>query len=83
MVLLPDIPPAPIPAVIHIQPAGAGWQLTSSDGLFFGLFRDRGSALKHARSEAEIHPGHVVIVRETLSSRAGPPSRLAGGVGVP
>ena len=58
--------PAPLPlppAVIEIAPIARGWRMTSSDGLFFGLFTDRGSALRHARDEADSHPGHVVVVR--------------------
>lgn len=58
------LPLEPVPAVIEIAPAGLGWRMTSSDGLFFGLFRDRASAVRYAHDEAAGHPGHVVIVRE-------------------
>jgi len=54
--------PAP-PAVIEVAPVARGWRMTSSDGLFFGLFTDRTSAVRHARDEADGHPGHVVVVR--------------------
>ena len=56
-------PPVP-PAIIEVAPIGTGWTMTSSDGLFFGLFRDRTSAVRHAFDEADGHPGHVVIVRD-------------------
>lgn len=60
------VPLEPAPAVIEIAPddVGFGWRMTSSHGLFFGLFRDRASAVRCAHDEADGHPGHVVIVRE-------------------
>lgn len=51
------------PAVIEIAQDGDRWRLNSSDRLFSGVFIDRRSALRHARAEAECHPGHVVLVR--------------------
>ncbi|MFC7377125.1 hypothetical protein [Brevundimonas sp. GCM10030266] len=59
--------PAPVPwppAVIEVSPDLHGWRMTSSDGLFFGLFADRASAVRYARDEADGHPGHVVVVRD-------------------
>lgn len=60
MVLIPPDPPA----VIEVAPEGSHWRLSSSDQLFSGWFTDRRTACRHARAEAETHPGHVVIVRE-------------------
>lgn len=60
--ILPLITP---PAVIEVAPEGAHWRLSSSDNLFSGVFLDRRTACRHAEAEAETHPGHVVLVRET------------------
>jgi len=60
---------APPPAVIEVVAEGPVWRLRSSDRLFSGLFLDRRSALRHAVEEAEIHPGHVVVVREGATAR--------------
>lgn len=59
--MIPMVPPA----VIEVAPEGAYWRLRSSDQLFSGWFTDRRTACRHAQAEAESHPGHVVIVRET------------------
>lgn len=53
------------PAAIEVAPEGGLWRLSSSDQLFSGWFKDRRTACRHAQAEAETHPGHVVIVRET------------------
>ena len=52
-------PPSP-PAVetLTIQPANGRWLVTSSDGLFEGVFTDA----KSARAEAEAHPGHMLVL---------------------
>ena len=38
----------PRPVLFEIQRAGRVWRLASSDGLFFGLFQTRASALRCA-----------------------------------
>ncbi|ASE38108.1 hypothetical protein [Brevundimonas vesicularis] len=55
-------PLASPPAVetLTIQPVGDRWRITSSDGLFEGVFTDAKSAVRCARAEAEAHPGHSV-----------------------
>lgn len=52
------------PAIIEVLPEGAHWLVRSSDNLFSGVFLDRRSACRHAETEAETHPGHVVVIRE-------------------
>ncbi|MDK2745817.1 MAG: hypothetical protein KYX67_00650 [Brevundimonas sp.] len=56
-------PPSP-PAVetLTIQPANGRWLVTSSDGLFEGVFTDAKSAVRCARAEAEAHPGHMLVL---------------------
>lgn len=56
-------PPSP-PAIetLTIQPVGARWRVTSSDGLFEGVFTDAKSAVQCARAEAEAHPGHILVL---------------------
>ena len=56
-------PPSP-PAIetLTIQPVGGRWRVTSSDGLFEGVFTDVKSAVQCARAEAEAHPGHVLVL---------------------
>lgn len=46
--------------VLTIQPVGDRWRITSSDGLFEGVFTDAKSAVRSAKAQAEAHPGHVV-----------------------
>ena len=55
---------APPPAVIEVTPEGGHWRLRSSDNLFSGVFLDRRTACRHAEAEAEVHPGHIVVVRD-------------------
>ena len=62
MALIPV--PAPPPAVIEVLPEGSSWRLRSSDNLFTGVFLDRRTACRHARAEAEVHPGHIVVIRD-------------------
>ena len=38
----------PRPVLFEIQRSGRVWRLASSDGLFFGLFQSRASALRCA-----------------------------------
>ncbi len=57
------VPPEPL-AYIEVVPVGAVWRMTSTDGLFSGLFRDRTTAVRHARREADWHPGHIVVVHD-------------------
>ena len=49
-----------LPRAPGIQPVGDRWRITSSDGLFEGVFTDAKSAVRCAKAEAEAHPGHVV-----------------------
>lgn len=58
-------PPSP-PAIetLTIQPVGARWRVTSSDGLFEGVFTDAKSAVQCARAEAEAHPGHILVLTD-------------------
>lgn len=56
--------PARLPAVIEILADGDRWRLSSSDNLFSGVFLDRRTACRHAQAEAEIHLGHIVVIRE-------------------
>ncbi|CAL1689910.1 hypothetical protein MMB232_00029 [Brevundimonas subvibrioides] len=56
--------PAAPPPVIEVRCVGPLWRLSSTDGLLSGAFRDRRAALRHARDEAEAHPGYVVVLRE-------------------
>lgn len=63
--MTPVLPPLPPPAVIEVAPEGGRWRLRSSDNLFSGVFLDRRTACRHAEAEAETHPGHVVVIRET------------------
>lgn len=60
----PPSPPAPPPAfeTLTIQPANGRWRVTSSDGLFEGVFTDAKSAVQCAQAEAEAHPGHVLVL---------------------
>ena len=55
----------PSPAIVEtltIQPVGEHWRVTSSDGLFEGVFTDAKSAVQCARAEAEAHPGHILVL---------------------
>ncbi|WP_426023178.1 hypothetical protein [Brevundimonas sp. PWP3-1b1] len=58
-------PPSP-PAIetLTIQPVGDRWRVTSSDGLFEGVFTDAKSAVQCARAEADAHPGHVLVLAD-------------------
>lgn len=58
-------PPPVTEAVIEIRRDGPRWLIQSSDQLFSGVFIDLRAARRHAEAEAEAHPGHVVIVRDT------------------
>lgn len=62
MTPLPD--PPKLEARIEVEPSGGVWIVRSSDNLFSGVFIDRRSACRHAVSEAEAHPGHVVVIRD-------------------
>ena len=64
---MPAIHPLPAPAVIEVRPEGRCWRMRSSDGLFSGVFLDQRSARRHAEAEAEIHPGHVVVLRGAVA----------------
>jgi len=68
-------PPAVETLTIH--PADGRWRVTSSDGLFEGVFIDARSAVRCARAEAEAHPGHVLVWggRSDLPPLAGEVSR--------
>ena len=57
-------PSPPVIETLTIQPLGARWRVTSSDGLFEGVFTDAKSAVRCARAEAEAHPGHVLMLTE-------------------
>jgi hypothetical protein len=57
--------PAPTPPAIEtltIRPANGQWRVTSSDGLFEGVFTDAKSAVRSARAEAEAHRDHVLVL---------------------
>lgn len=56
--------PESAPAVFEVSPAGSHWRLRSSDNLFSGVFVDRRTAHRHAKAEAEAHPGHIIVIRE-------------------
>ncbi|WP_395945419.1 hypothetical protein [Brevundimonas sp.] len=60
--------PPPAMEILVVQPAGGRWRVTSSDGLFEGVFVDARSAVRYA--EAEAHPGHVVVTRRGASPHA-------------
>ncbi|MBB5770751.1 hypothetical protein HNP47_000720 [Brevundimonas vesicularis] len=49
---------------LTIQPVGDRWRITSSDGLFEGVFTDAKSAVRCAKAEADAHPGHVLMLAE-------------------
>ncbi|WP_284877591.1 hypothetical protein [Brevundimonas sp. MEB006b] len=59
-------PLASPPAVetLTIRPVSDRWRITSSDGLFEGVFTDAKSAVRYARAEADAHPGHVLMLAE-------------------
>jgi len=59
-------PLASPPAVetLTIRPVGDRWRITSSDGLFEGVFTDAKSAVRCAKAEADAHPGHVLMLAE-------------------
>ncbi|MEN5362981.1 hypothetical protein [Brevundimonas intermedia] len=61
--MIAAVPPSP-PAIetLTIQRAGDRWRVTSSDGLFEGVFTDAKSAVQCARAEAEAHPGHILVL---------------------
>ena len=42
-----------VPVLFEIRRLGRVWRLASSDGLFFGLFQTRASALRCAVEEAD------------------------------
>lgn len=52
----------PRPVLFEIQRAGRVWRLASSDGLFFGLFQNRASALRCAVEEADRREGGDVLL---------------------
>lgn len=52
----------PSPVSIHVRREGRLWRMISADGRLAGWFIDRASALKSAREEAEMHPGHRVVL---------------------
>jgi hypothetical protein len=55
----------PWPAVVEtltVQPVGDRWRVTSSDGLFEGVFTNAKSAVQSARAEVEAHPGHILVL---------------------
>lgn len=53
----------PFPPAIEVRWDGPLWRVRSTDGMLSGAFLDRRTALRHARDEAEAHPGYVVVVR--------------------
>ena len=54
----------PAVEILTIQPVGDRWRITSSDGLFEGVFTDAKSAVRCARAEADAHPGHILMLAE-------------------
>ena len=52
----------PRPGLFEIQRAGRVGRLASSDGLFFGLFQNRASALRCAVEEADLRDGGDVLL---------------------
>ena len=58
--MIAALPAPPAVETLTIQPVGNRWRVTSSDGLFEGVFTDAKSAVRCARAEAEAHPGHSV-----------------------
>ena len=50
------------PVLFEIQRAGRAWRLASSDGLFFGLFQTRASALRCAVEEDDRRDGGDVLL---------------------
>ncbi|TFW11043.1 hypothetical protein EGY25_15280 [Brevundimonas intermedia] len=62
MIAAPPVPPAV--EILTIQPIGNRWRVTSSDGLFEGVFTDAKSAVRCAKAEAEAHPGHILLLAE-------------------
>jgi len=57
-------PPPVTVETLTVQPVGRQWRVTSSDGLFEGMFTDAKTAVQCARAETEAHPGHVLVLRE-------------------
>ena len=53
---------SPRPVLFEIQRAGRVWRLASSDGLFFGLFQTRASALRYTIKEADRRYGGDVLL---------------------
>ncbi|WP_292023254.1 MULTISPECIES: hypothetical protein [unclassified Brevundimonas] len=56
------LPAPPAVETLTIQPLGDRWRVTSSDGLFEGVFIDARSAVRCARDEVEAHPGHLLVL---------------------
>ena len=50
------------PVLFEIRRLGRVWRLTSSDGLFFGLFQTRASALRCAVEEVDRRDGGDVLL---------------------
>ena len=61
MTAAPVVTP-PRRVLFEIQRAGQVWRLASSDGLFFGLFQTRASALRCAVEEADRRDGGDVLL---------------------
>ena len=53
---------AALPVLFEISRIGRIWRLASSDGLFFGLFQNRASALRCAVEEADRRDGGDVLL---------------------
>ena len=49
-----ELPPPP-PVSVTIRLTGTLWRVSSTDGLFEGVFVDRRSAVRAANAEAEAH----------------------------
>jgi hypothetical protein len=62
--MIAALPVPPVVEILTVQPIGNRWRVTSSDGLFEGVFTDAKSAVRCARAEAEAHPGHVLVLAE-------------------
>lgn len=60
--MIAALPSPPAVETLTIQPVGARWRVTSSDGLFEGVFTDAKSAVQCARAEAEAHSGHAIQI---------------------
>ena len=56
------------PVLFEIRRLGRLWRLASSDGLFFGLFQTRASALRCAVEEADRRDGVPIMLAEDARS---------------